>query len=68
MQVGPEGACAPTQAGFSASLTNAVSGPERRVPFMTSLSDRLCTERISQITDFLSSIFCGQNVFHATEK
>ena len=25
----PKGACAPTQAGFSASLTNAVSGPTR---------------------------------------
>ena len=29
MLLGPEGACAPTQAGFSASLTNAVSGPTR---------------------------------------
>jgi hypothetical protein len=27
--VGPEGACAPTQTGFSASLTNAVSSPAR---------------------------------------
>ena len=27
--VGPEGACAPTQTGFSASLTNAVSSPTR---------------------------------------
>ena len=26
---GPEGTCAPDQAGFSASLTNAVSGPSR---------------------------------------
>ena len=29
MLVRPEGACAPTQAAFSASLSNAVSGPAR---------------------------------------
>ena len=28
---GPEGICTPNQAGFSASLTNAVSGPTEAV-------------------------------------